>query len=362
MEITLEGITKVYEGSESDAAAVADVSVRIASGELFFLLGPSGCGKTTLLRMIAGLLPPTSGRVLFAGRDVTDLPVEKRNTAMVFQSYALWPHMTVQANVEFGPKMRRMGRSQRRSVAGEQLERVQMLEFARRKPNQLSGGQQQRVALARALAGGSDCLLLDEPLSNLDAQLRLQMRGELRKLVKSTGVTGVYVTHDQKEALSMADRIAVMNAGRIVQIGAPEELYDRPGTRFVAEFLGEANFVAGRIADPAPPVKIETALGTLLTGEMEPAAIGTEVTCCIRPERIAISQSDRPAASGDESRLPAVVESSTYLGEIRQYVCSVGEDKKTRWKVFSLSEVSGPRPGDRVVLRVSGGDVAVLRC
>jgi len=361
MEITLEKLTKVYEGSDPREAAVADVSLRIASGELFFLLGPSGCGKTTLLRMIAGLLAPTSGRIFFGAKDVTTLPVEKRNTAMVFQSYALWPHMTVQANVEFGPKMRRVHRTERRRVAGEQLERVQMLEFARRKPNQLSGGQQQRVALARALAGGSDCLLLDEPLSNLDAQLRLQMRGELRRLVKSTGVTGVYVTHDQKEAMSMADRIAVMHAGSIVQIGTPQELYNRPGTRFVAEFLGEANFVDGEIADPGPPVKIETPLGTLLAEASQDAQIGDKVTCCIRPERITICRADQVRPSEDESRIPGVIESSIYLGEICQYLCSVGEDRATRWKVFSLSETLGLTPGEKVALRLTANDVAILR-
>ena len=263
MEIALDAVTKEYEGSSSSTPALSSVSVKVASGEFFFLLGPSGCGKTTLLRLIAGLIPPTSGRVLFDGRDVTGLPVDKRGTALVFQGYALWPHMSVRDNVEFGPKMKGVPRDERRRVALEQLTRVEMAEFVDRKPNQLSGGQQQRVALARALAAGTQCLLFDEPLSNLDARLRLHMRDELKSLVKSTGVTAIYVTHDQKEALSMADRIAVMNAGEIVQIGTPENVYNQPATRFVADFLGEANFLEGRICASGNPARIKTRVGEL---------------------------------------------------------------------------------------------------
>jgi len=194
MNIELQNITKTYP--RQTGLAVNDVSLTIASGELFFLLGPSGCGKTTLLRIIAGLLDATTGRVLFDGHDVSDTPPERRGTAMVFQNYALWPHMTVGQNVEFGPRMQRAPAADRRRRAAAALERVRMADFAGRKPNQLSGGQQQRVALARALAAGTQCLLLDEPLSNLDARLRLAMRTELRQLVKDAGITAVYVTHD----------------------------------------------------------------------------------------------------------------------------------------------------------------------
>jgi len=224
IDIKLQNLARSFGSGHSAVRAVDDVSLTIPAGEFFFLLGPSGCGKTTLLRMIAGLIEPTDGRVLFGDRDLTFVPMEQRNVAMVFQNYALWPHMTVQDNVEFGPKMQGKARPVRQEIAAAKLGLVQMEAYGPRKPNQLSGGQQQRVALARALAAQSSCLLLDEPLSNLDARLRQHMRVELRQLVKSTGVTAIYVTHDQAEALSMADRIAVMNAGRVVQVGTPQEL------------------------------------------------------------------------------------------------------------------------------------------
>ena len=362
--IRLEGITKLYGSGSSGTAAVVDVSLDIASGEFFFLLGPSGCGKTTLLRIVAGLLAPTAGEVMFGDRNITNLPAEKRNAAMVFQNYALWPHMTVLGNVEFAPKMRGVGRAQRRRLADEHLTRVQMAGYARRKPNQLSGGQQQRVAVARALAAGADCLLLDEPLSNLDARLRLQMRTELRRLVKSSGATGIYVTHDQTEALSMADRVAVMNEGRIVQVAAPQQLYDRPATRFVADFLGEANFIDGRLADSGPPARIDTPLGELLTSEAAGAVLGAEVACCVRPERIAISSgprlTEKPHGS---SSFPACVESSTYLGGTRQYVCALGPTGRiVRWKVSVLADSSGGLDsGQQVVLSIAPKDVAIVK-
>lgn len=364
MEIRLEDITKIYEGTDVKAPALADVSIRIASGEFFFLLGPSGCGKTTLLRIIAGLLEPTAGRIRFNERDVTDLPVEKRNTAMVFQGYALWPHMTVRENVEFGLKMRHVGREERRSFANEQLTRVQMSDYSSRKPNQLSGGQQQRVALARALAARSDCLLLDEPLSNLDARLRLHMRGELRSLVKSSGITAVYVTHDQKEALSMADRIAVMKEGRIVQIGAPEQLYGRPLTRFVADFLGEANFINGRFVEAGVQAKIQTPFGIILSSDAQEIKIGTDITCCVRPEQIKIlpvDYSNDPDGSADGSIIPAKIVSSVYLGEIRQYTCTLGESDDILWKISVLADsYKELKEGNRICLCFPADHVALL--
>lgn len=362
MDITLDHLTKVYEGSGDDRPALADVSIEIASGEFFFLLGPSGCGKTTLLRLIAGLIEPTTGSILFNHRDVTGLPVEKRNTAMVFQGYALWPHMTVQDNVEFGPRMRHFSRNERKGFAHEQLARVQMDGFKRRKPNQLSGGQQQRVALARALASGSDCLLLDEPLSNLDARLRLHMRDELRNLVKSSGTTAVYVTHDQKEALSMADRIAVMNEGRIVQVGTPEELYDRPETGFVADFLGEANFIDGRLVQTGPPAGIRTPLGILLSSSAKGIEKDTDVTCCVRPERIRMVTDKEPEAVEEKTLLPARIVSGTYLGEIRQYLCSFEKQEGILWKVTTLSgSMVKPEDWNRINLLIPAKHVALLK-
>jgi len=361
MEITLDAIAKVYEGSNTETPALSNVSTRIASGEFFFLLGPSGCGKTTLLRLIAGLLDPTAGNIFFDEKDVTHLSVDKRNTALVFQGYALWPHMTVLANVEFGPKMQRIPRSERRQLALDQLTRVQMEEFADRKPNQLSGGQQQRVALARALAARADCLLLDEPLSSLDARLRLHMREELRSLVKSSGITTVYVTHDQKEALSMADRIAVMNAGQIVQIGAPAELYNRPATRFVADFLGEANFLDGRLTTSGTPAKVQTPLGAIQCSDDRQISEDTEVTCCIRPEHITIQPMAGNVEDNGENDLPATIVSSMYLGEIRQYTCALGDDRENLWKVSLLADISaGMKEGDSVHLRFAAHQIALL--
>ncbi len=368
MKVDLQNITKYYGSTAEAAPAVDDVSMTIASGELFFLLGPSGCGKTTLLRIIAGLLEPTEGSVHFAGQEVTALPVEKRNTAMVFQNYALWPHMTITQNVEFGPKMRGRSRAERRSVVDENLELVQMAAFASRKPNQLSGGQQQRVALARALAAEADLLLLDEPLSNLDARLRAHMRTELRQLVKASGTTAVYVTHDQTEALSMADRIAVMDSGKIAQIGTPGELYDRPVSRFVADFLGEANFLEGKLIDTGCPATIETPVGSLPAADHRGIQAGSKVTCCIRPERIAISTEPggtEPAGtqgvSGQNSQtgILATVKSSVYFGETTQYTCSLGES--VLWKVSALSQAAHAiRDGQTVTLLISPADVCVL--
>ncbi|MFA6133145.1 MAG: ABC transporter ATP-binding protein [Phycisphaerae bacterium] len=366
--IRLDNMAKVYGSGGSAVRAVDDVNLSIETGEFFFLLGPSGCGKTTLLRMIAGLIDPTGGRLLFGERDVTHLSVEDRQTAMVFQNYALWPHMSVWANVEFGPKMRGKNADQRRALAGENLARVEMQDFGRRKPNQLSGGQQQRVALARALAAQPQCLLLDEPLSNLDARLRLHMRGQLRQMVKSTGTTAVYVTHDQKEALSMADRIAVMNGGKIVQVGAPEQVYNRPANRFVADFVGEANFIEGKVALEGGKARdfaggarrIDTPVGTLFTADERCGPAGSKITCCIRPERVGLSATGpTPQADPAAAAVPATVVSSTYLGEIRQYLCRLGTGDT--WRISSLADRNKAfDAGTPVMLRIAASDVAVI--
>jgi len=356
-DIELQAITKSYGSGAAAVRAVDDVSLSVAGGELYFLLGPSGCGKTTLLRIVAGLIPPTAGRVLFGGRDVTAIPAEDRNTAMVFQNYALWPHMSVAKNVEFGPKMRGRPRAHRRRVARENLQRVQMAEFAQRRPSQLSGGQQQRVALARALAAEPDCLLLDEPLSNLDARLRVHMRGQLRELIKHSGTTAIYVTHDQKEALSMADRIAVMDRGRVVQVGTPTELYDRPATFFVADFLGEANFLDGEVTAAGRPATVRTPIGTFAVKADAPP-VGSPVRLCVRPERTAIAPTGPEQSAGGENRFSATIESTTYLGDLRQYVCRVAGT--TPWKVNVLAGAAPLSSGQAVQLLVDPGDIAIL--
>jgi iron(III) transport system ATP-binding protein len=293
--IRLERVSKRL----GETLAVDGVDLTIEAGELFFLLGPSGCGKTTLLNLIAGLVEPSAGRILFGDRDVTALPTNQRNAVMCFQSYALWPHLSVAENIRFGLRVRRLSRPEQQRRIDEALELVRMTEYASRKPAELSGGQQQRVAIARATAVRPACLLLDEPLSNLDTRLRQEMRGEIRSICRATGLTTVYVTHDQKEALSIADRIAIMRAGKVVQVGTPAELYRRPNTAFVAEFLGQANLIPGRVLAREPHgvagagierVRVETALGELVAFSNGTLASGAErVTLGIRPEQIKVA-------------------------------------------------------------------------
>ena len=241
VEIRLTNLTKRF----GDVTAVDDVTLTIRPGELFFLLGPSGCGKTTLLRLIAGFLEADDGTIHFDDRPMERVPAHLRNTGMVFQNYALWPHMTVERNVRYGLDIRRVGRDEKHRRVREILALVHMADLAGRFPSQLSGGQQQRVALARALVVEPDVVLMDEPLSNLDAKLRLEMRAEIKRIHQRSPRTTVYVTHDQKEALSLADRIALMNDGRIIQVGTPEEVYTRPADLFCARFIAGANTLAG---------------------------------------------------------------------------------------------------------------------
>jgi iron(III) transport system ATP-binding protein len=341
--IGIKDISKVFGSGSTAAVAVDRISLDIAPGELFFLLGPSGCGKTTLLRMIAGFIEPTSGRILFDGQDVTNRAPNKRNTGMVFQSYALWPHMTVEANVAFGLSIRKVAAAERESRVAEALEAVRMTDYARRRPNQLSGGQQQRVALARALVIRPDVLLLDEPLSNLDARLRIELRSEIRRICKEAGITTVYVTHDQKEALSMADRVAIIDRGRVVQMGPPAELYRRPGSRFVAEFLGETNFL------PASPAgtEVDTPIGRLAAAQ--PPTTGASLIS-IRPEAIRIGGAGR-------NRFRARVLESTYLGEIAHHTVEVNT---TRLRIADLNPVTALTAGTTLDLNIDPADVVLI--
>src|SRR5271156_5615317 len=243
MIVTANHLVKSFSRDPAERV-VDDVSLRIEPGEMFFLLGPSGCGKTTVLRMLAGFLQPDGGDILFDQKRMNDVAPQHRNTAMVFQNYAVWPHLTVYENVAYGPRARKLdGRSIDQRVTNA-LRVVRLEELARRKPAQLAGGQQQRVALARALAVEPDLILLDEPLSNLDARLRLELREELQRIHRETRTTCLYVTHDQEEALSLADRLAVMNQGRIEQIGTPSEIYEHPVNEFTARFMGEINIIS----------------------------------------------------------------------------------------------------------------------
>ncbi|MEA2736418.1 MAG: hypothetical protein QOE14_2869 [Humisphaera sp.] len=318
--VRLDNITKTF----GSTVALANVNLTIHAGELFFLLGPSGCGKSTLLRLIAGLHEPTAGRIWFNERDVTPLPTSARNAVMCFQSYALWPHMTVRENVRFGLAVRKADAAEQVRRVDEVLALVRMTELAARKPNQLSGGQQQRVALGRALAVRPDCLLLDEPLSNLDAKLRHEMRNEIRRICKSSGFTTIYVTHDQKEALSVADRIAVMDTGKIAQVGTPDELYHRPVSAFVAEFIGNTNLIAGEVIEQVDKnVRVRTAMGDVLAAT-NGAALGKNVTLSIRPEQLELlTDALGRDAQATKNRLVGRAIETTFLGEASEHVVEV---------------------------------------
>jgi putative spermidine/putrescine transport system ATP-binding protein len=288
-----------------DFHAVRDVSLDVADGEFVVLLGPSGCGKTTTLRMVAGFIEPTAGRVRLAGQDVTLLPPWKRNAGMVFQSYALFPHLSVAQNVAFGLEMRKLARADIERRVEETLALVRLGGYGGRLPRQLSGGQQQRVALARALAIRPDVLLLDEPLSNLDAKLRQEVRVEIRELQRKLGLTTVMVTHDQEEALTMADRLVVMNEGSVCQVGSQRDLYERPADRFVAGFVGRSTFLEGTVEAPGR-FRSDGGLSLACTG----GTAGRGVLA-IRPERVEIA----PTANGGlDNSLPGTVEFVSYLG------------------------------------------------
>ena len=275
MTITLRHLSKSFA---PDTRVIDDVSFEIAAGEIFCLVGPSGCGKTTVLRMLAGFLKPDEGDILFGDRRVNDLPPQKRNTAMVFQQYAIWPHLNVYENIAYGPRAQRLEPELIAECVERALDITRLSDLAQRKPAQLSGGQQQRVALARALAVEPGLLLFDEPLSSLDARLRLDLREELHRILRETHMTSLYVTHDQEEALSLADRLAVMNQGRIEQIGTPEEIYRRPMNEFVARFMGEIN-----ILPPGTPLRKTLGVDGSDTIAFRPEAawIGREGTAAV---------------------------------------------------------------------------------
>ena len=306
MNIKIENLSKSYTKGK---LVLQPLDLEISSGELFFLLGPSGCGKSTLLRLIAGFLQPDSGKIYFNGKDVTDLPPEKRNAPMVFQNYALWPHLTVFENVAFGLKAQKLPKNEIKERTMEALKVVRMEEFAERKTPLLSGGQQQRVALARALAVAPELILLDEPLSNLDAKLRDEMRDELRTICRDRKLTAVYVTHDRREALSMADRMAVLNGGTISQMGRPDELYRQPANRFTAEFLGDINIIAGEVVADGD---VKTALGIFKNVTTHP--VGSSVTLAVRPEAVVIDPAAECAWQGE---LPLT--GGSYLGEFASW-------------------------------------------
>jgi iron(III) transport system ATP-binding protein len=354
--ITLRGLVKKFGAT----VAVDHVDLDVPPGSLFFLLGPSGCGKTTLLRMLAGFTQPTAGVIRFGDRDVTHLPANRRNCGMVFQGYALWPHMTVAQNVGFGLSVRKIAGEQRKQRVDAALRQVRMLQYADRKPNELSGGQQQRVALARAMVIEPTLLLLDEPLSNLDAKLRMDMRSQIREVCSAAAITAVYVTHDQKEALSMADHMAVMQEGKVMQVGSPRELYDRPNSRFVADFLGETNFISAEVIERSGrEVRLRSSGVELVSCTVADHVPSTgNVTCSIRPEAVQISRAV-PGADSEANGFVAKRIQTTYMGELAQHQLSLGDGLSL--KAFELN----PRPmdgsSDLWRLRIDPKDVVILR-
>lgn len=327
VSIAIRSLTKRF----GNTVALDSVSLKIEPGEMFFLLGPSGCGKTTLLRHIAGFYTPDSGKILFDARDVTHVPAHLRNTAMMFQSYALWPHMSVAQNVAFGLEQRKTAPENIERRVGEALEMVRMRKLAKRKINQLSGGQQQRVALARALVVRPECLLLDEPLSNLDARLRLDMRTEIRRICKEFGLTTIYVTHDQKEALAIADRLAILDEGKVVQAGTPRQIYRFPFTTRVASFLGEANMIRGvldRATEQEKLWAVSTDFGEFwgrITEKSWTPKAGERVTLCIRPEAMRLVD-----YRGARNSFGGKLTNYMYLGDTAQIVISGAEGQEVR--------------------------------
>ena len=351
VSVQLNHITKAFDTTY----AVNDVSLTIESGELFFLLGPSGCGKSTLLRVIAGFYKPDAGQLLFDDKDMINVPPHQRNTGMVFQNYALWPHMTVAENIDYGLQLRKLEKLERNEKIETVLDMVQMTEYRDRPVNTLSGGQQQRIALARALVIEPSVLLLDEPLSNLDAALRQNLRDEIKQIHSRTKITTIYVTHDQVEAISMADRMAIMKDGVFIQVGTPREIYKYPADPFVASFVGETNFISGNIKEIVDgKAAIETEVGILHTENIHHEFItGQEVSCSIRPETINFN------GNLQFNQLSATVGAITYLGRTEEYELRIADNLKLK----AIIHNPGPdtiKPGESVNISISPESVVPL--
>ena len=321
MNIELSDVVKRFGALE----AVSHVSIAIQDGELFTLLGPSGCGKTTILRLIGGFHKPDHGVITFGGRNVTGIPPYERNIGMVFQNYALWPHMTIFDNVAYGLKLKKITREKIAEKLSHTLGLVNLQGLEKRYPGELSGGQQQRVALARALVLNPDVLLLDEPLSNLDAKIRLQVRAEIRKLQKELAITTIYVTHDQEEALTLSDRIAVVEQGKLMQLGTPWDLYERPANPFVADFIGINNLIPGQIQESPEGgnrVKVKTAIGVLLSETDVRLASGDKCMICVRPETASIGKEEAPQES--VNYIQGTVGFASFIGNTIRYDVEIG--------------------------------------
>ena len=350
--IDVRAVTKRFGTGAAAVLALDAVSLAVGENAFFTLLGPSGCGKTTLLRLIAGFEAPSAGTIALRGRDITGLAPHARPVNTVFQSYALFPHMSVAENIGFGLRMLGRPKAEIRATVAEMLALVRMEALADRRTDQISGGQQQRVALARALAPRPSVLLLDEPLSALDFKLRKEMQGELKRLQHETGITFLFVTHDQEEALTMSDRIAVMSEGRILQLGTPREIYDRPRTRFVAEFVGETNLLTAEVLGREPG-GVRLRLGALDLRASGEGAVGTRVTVAIRPEHL------RLGAPGEG--LAAQVTEVTYFGTDTVYDLALPDGTALRARVQNRESGAQPlAPGASVGLGIAPGSAQVL--
>jgi spermidine/putrescine transport system ATP-binding protein len=348
VDVRLERVTKRF----GDVAAVDDLSLDIEEGEFFSMLGPSGCGKTTTLRMIGGFEDPTYGTVFLGGRDVTDLPPYKRDVNTVFQSYALFPHLNVHENVAFGLRRRKVDRSEIGTRVSEVMKLVDLEGFEERKPPQMSGGQQQRVALARALVNHPKVLLLDEPLGALDLKLRKQMQLELKRIQQEVGITFIYVTHDQEEAMTMSNRLAVMRQGKIEQLGEPEEVYENPSSEFVAAFLGASNLLEGEVKDQTngdATVLLSAGTSVMVPIDRIPREAGARVKVGVRPEKITIAREGGRVPAGLNS-IAGVLRMSTYIGVSHQYKVEGPGGTTLTVYIQNLGAEEAPRPGERVVL------------
>jgi len=350
VEVIIENITKIFDG---EVVAVNDVSFEVEEGQILTLLGPSGCGKSTILRTIAGFNIPEKGRILFGDRDVTYLPPQDRNSAMCFQNYAIWPHMSVFKNIEFGLQIKKVPADEREILVRNALSSVRLEEYADRMPNELSGGQQQRVALARALVVNPSILLLDEPLSNLDAKLRIESRQKIRDLVKEFNLTAIYVTHDQAEALSISDIIAVLDRGKLRQIGSPREIWENPENAFVATFIGEANTIK-MTATSAQNGEIQLEMVDADSNEVckliskygKGVSSGDEVTVVVRPEMMLVSK----ARDSSLNQIKATVRSVMYFGTFERIVAVLPD--KTDVIIHRFDQTIPVKTGEEIFIHI----------
>jgi iron(III) transport system ATP-binding protein len=347
--LTIKELTKVFRGKHDQIRALDAVSLDIHQGELFTLLGPSGCGKTTTLRCIAGFEQPSSGSIAFRGRDYTAIPPYRRNIGMVFQSYALFPHMSIFDNVAYGLRIRKIPKKEVQERVDRIIRLVGLETTRKRKPSELSGGQQQRIALARALVYDPQLLLLDEPLSNLDAKLRVYMREEIRRIQQQARVTTIYVTHDQEEALSISDRIAVMHAGRVSQIGPPDEIYENPTSIRVADFIGQANFLACKLKGENPPLLVFPSGEQIATGAGADRVAGfahREGILFVRPEKLEIS-----TAADQANTLKGEIRVILYLGSVVRYFIEIFQNASPQEIMVDQDRrVAGAGVGDRIAV------------